>query len=114
MTTKTLTPEQAKAQLEELQRQAAAIAKICPEAVKVGGNQQRIIKQTDKGGFYVRDPKLKAWSEKKGKVYVAGVNMPMSVAKALFTDDELLADIREFVESVVEGEETTQSSEKSE
>lgn len=60
----------------------------------------RTIKLNSSGGLYVTDPSFKAWSTKKSKYYIAGVNLPIDVARALFAgeqSDSIIADIRQFL-----------------
>lgn len=58
---------------------------------------KRVITVNKNGGLYVKDPTFKAWSDKKNKEYVAGLNMDMKVARELFNNEELLQEIRNFI-----------------
>ena len=58
---------------------------------------KRTISVNKNGGLYFKDPAFKAWSTAKNKEYIAGINMDMKVAKALFNDVELLAQLKDFV-----------------
>ena len=58
---------------------------------------KRTITVNKNGGLFFKDPNFKAWSHKKQKEYVAGINMDMSIARELFNNEELLQEIRDFV-----------------
>jgi sugar lactone lactonase YvrE len=60
--------------------------------------RSRVIKLNSAGGLYVTDPSLRAYSEKKSKHYQAGFNLsPIDACRALFSNDELLAAIKQFL-----------------
>ena len=64
---------------------------------KAGAPQKQVITVNKNKGLYFKHPEFKAWSDNKQKEYIAGINMDMNVAKALFNNVELLAEIKEFV-----------------
>ena len=88
-----ITQDEADAALLELAQQNAPAPRKGPK---------RLIKQNAGGGLYVTDPSFKAWSDKKSKWYTAGVNINVAwdVIRALFSDDDLLLEIRAYVELV--------------
>ena len=53
-----------------------------------------MVKRTEKGGIFIRHASFKAFSERTGKEYTSGINLPATVAYALFNNDALIADIR--------------------
>lgn len=59
--------------------------------------KKRIVKLNTSGGLFVTDPTFKAWSARLSKQYTAGVNLDINVARALFNNDELLKEIRQFL-----------------
>jgi len=58
---------------------------------------KRVITVNKNGGLFFKDPEFKAWSAKKSKEYIAGINMDMKIARQLFNNPELLEEIREFI-----------------
>ena len=52
-----------------------------------------IVKVTDKGGLYIRSDSFVEYSTAKEKDYVAGINMGLNTAIALFTNDALLTQV---------------------
>lgn len=62
-----------------------------------GKGRSRTIKLNQSGGLFVSDPSMKAYSVSKEKTYQAGLNMPLEAARALFTNDDLLSEIRQFL-----------------
>ena len=61
-----------------------------------------MVKRNASGGIYIRSDKFIEWSEKKGKSYTAGLNVPSNTAKVLFNDPSLLDLIKEAVNSLEE------------
>ena len=56
-----------------------------------------MVKRNSSGGVYIRSDKFQEWSEKKGKAYTAGINIPSNTAKVLFNDASLIELIKEAV-----------------
>ena len=73
----------------------ADAGKVLP-AGKSPGNK-RIIKRNSSGGLFVMDASFRCFSKAKNKTYTGSFNMDKDVAKALFTNPELLAEIAAFV-----------------
>lgn len=64
---------------------------------KKTGPQKPVITVNKKKGLYFKHPDFKAWSDAKQKEYTEGFNMSMATAKALFNNEEFLAQLRDFV-----------------
>ena len=60
---------------------------------------KRIIKRNTSGGLFVMDGSFRCYSTAKSKHYTGSFNMDKDVAKALFSNPELLAEITAFVNS---------------
>lgn len=60
-----------------------------------------MVKLNSSGGIYIRSSNFKAWSTSKNKEYIAGINMPVSVAKALFNDASMLELIKDEVNKII-------------
>lgn len=93
-----MTKEQAQKKALELQKQLMTLAKSFPDLAKTAKKTPRaqVIKKNKHGGLYVTDPSFKTLS-KAGKEYTAGINLDWDVAKSLFTNDELIGKIKNFI-----------------
>ena len=61
------------------------------------------VSRNKSGGVYIRHPAFIERSEAKNKDYVAGINLPPNVAKVLFSDPKLFAEIAPLVLSLPAG-----------
>lgn len=98
-----MNPEERAKHHAELARQLAAIERVAPELASKKKTTNRILKIGDKGGVYLVDPTFIAYSEKKKKNYVAGVNMNKEVFKALFGNPEIVDLCVRFAQTEMEG-----------
>jgi hypothetical protein len=86
----------ANGQITLSQEQLAQLVAAELAKAQAHGKNRTIIKLTDKGGLFVRHASFVELS-REGKEYLAGVNLPLKTAKALFTNDKLLSEIRAFL-----------------
>lgn len=59
------------------------------------------VKFNSSGGVFIKHPSFVAHSTKKEKDYVAGLNMDKAVAKALFANDAVLAEVTKAVKALL-------------
>lgn len=60
-----------------------------------------VVKYNQSGGVYIKHPKFVAHSTSKDKDYIAGINIDAGVARALFCDDAVMAEVRAAVQTLV-------------
>lgn len=86
------TSKLSKAELEKLVEQLAGQLKQQSSDLQV--------RLTSATNLYIRTSKFQAWSENKSKYYTYGLNINYEVAKVLFNDPELLAEIKDRINSI--------------
>ena len=59
-----------------------------------------MVKLNKSGGVYIRHDSFKEFSESKSKEYVAGINVPLLTALALFGNPALCAEIHEAIKNI--------------
>lgn len=92
-----------KQQAQTIQALNSSMKELEKRATKQPGTaSKRIIKRNTKGGIFISDPKMKAFSETKGKDYQCGINIHQYQLKAfwnMINDDGLMADIKKVFKS---------------
>lgn len=59
-----------------------------------------MVKLNSAGGVYIRHDSFREFSDKKGKEYTAGINVPLLTALALFGNPTLCAEIHEAIKAI--------------
>ena len=68
-----------------------------------GWKTQVHVSRNKSGGVFIRHPKFVERSETKNKDYIAGINVPPNVAKVLFGDPAVFAELAKLVLALPEG-----------
>lgn len=76
---------------------------MTPKGNGGGWKTQVHVSRNKSGGVFVRHPKFVERSEAKGKDYIAGINIPPNVAKVLFGDSAVFAELAKLVLALPDG-----------
>ncbi len=79
------------------------IADAAPKSGGGGWKTQVHVSRNKSGGVFIRHPKFIEHSASKDKDYIAGVNIPPNVAKVLFGDPAVFAELAKRVLALPEG-----------
>lgn len=76
-----------------------------PKAASAGGGWKAVthVSRNKSGGVFVRHPLFLEVSEAKGKEYVAGINLPPNVARILFGNPAVYAELAKLVMALPAG-----------
>ena len=86
------------------------IADAAPKSSGGGWKNTIHVSRNKSGGVFIRHPKFIEHSSAKDKDYIAGINIPPAVAKVLFGDPAVFAELAKLVLALPDGKGVDQPS----